>query len=197
MPKFISCPTCNKEIVSDLPCCPYCGSDISPSVKKSSPIIWNTSDTSPIVVTSDTSTAAAWYEAAPWQKKRIIAVIAICATIVAIIMGLYMSNDISLPNSREYKAYKYAKECVKEELGVDSAKFSSLGKVTIEKSQYSTDIKYLYQSYEVEVKDAFDISGNVTYNNSLGKKVTRKFTVTVFKVDGFLKCYKCELEFIA
>lgn len=175
MQKTNSCPNCHEEILSDSTHCPHCGADLN-SYSKASTMRWNQLSK---------------------NKKNAL----LLASIILAVLGVWLLTNCLpiLANPTEYKAYQYGIEYVKKELKVpDDAKFSSFNDVTIEKSEYSTQIIIdSYSNASGGMERAWDISGNVTYENSFGAKVIRYFKVTVvLSKSGTFWCYKCESRLV-
>ncbi len=123
--------------------------------------------------------------------------------IIGIILGvfaliLFFATDCSAMvfNNREYKAYKYAIECVEDELKFPSeATYPSFRKTTIKKSEYSTAIILGAWSGGKSYKYAWDIRGNGTCENALGMEINYTFTATIVLDEyGDYWCYQCTIN---
>ena len=103
--------------------------------------------------------------------------------------------------NKEYKAYKYAVECVENELKYpDSATYPSFKKVSIKKSKSTTEI--IISSFRENsgnkgktVKEVWDITGTGKSENSFGMKLNYRFSVTVvLDESGDFWCYQCAIS---
>ena len=95
-------------------------------------------------------------------------------------------------NNKEYKVYKYAIECVENELKFPStATYPSFKNSKINKSKYSSEIIIASYSGGRSFEYAWDVSGNGTCENTLRKKLNYNFIITVVEDKyGYFWCYK-------
>lgn len=127
------------------------------------------------------------------NKKAVIFIIP--SIIALVLMVLFFATDCSAMvfNNKEYKAYKYAIECVEDELKFpDTATYPSFKDVKVRKSQYGSEI--ILNSYisGKSFEYAWDISGSGKTENALGMQLNYNFSVTVVKDElGDFWCYKC------
>lgn len=120
-----------------------------------------------------------------------------CIVVLALII-VFFATDLSsmVFNHQEYTAYKYAMECVKDELAFpNTAKLPSFKKVTVSKSSYSSNI--IINSYQggKSFDRAWDVSGSGKCENAMGMEMNLRFSVTVVLDDnGDFWCYKCDIN---
>ena len=126
------------------------------------------------------------------DKKNVVTIIRTIVALVLII--LFFSTDCSamIFNNKEYKAYKYAIECVEDNLKFPStATYPSFKKTDVRKSKYGAEIILGSYTGGKSFKYAWDISGNGTCENALGMELNYSFTVTVVEDEYGFWCYKC------
>ena len=130
------------------------------------------------------------------NKKVIGGIISLIVTITLVIV--FFATDLSAMvfNNEEYKAYKYAIECVSDELRYpDSATYPSFKEVEIEKSSHTTSIIIGSYTNGKSIKKAWDISGSGTCENALGMTMNYKFNATVVLDEyGDYWCYECYIS---
>ena len=99
-------------------------------------------------------------------------------------------------NNKEYKVYKYALECVEDDLKFPStATYPSFKNTELMKSKYGTEIIIGSYTGGKSFEYAWDVSGSGTCENALGMKLNYNFTVTVVEDEyGDFWCYKCVIN---
>ena len=132
------------------------------------------------------------------NKKALSSIISTILALILII--LFFSTDClaMLFHNKEYKVYKYAIECVEDDLKFpNTATYPSFKDTQMTKSNYTTEI--IIGSHSIgspvggkSIKYAWDVSGSGTCENALGMKLNYNFTVTVVEDEnGDFWCYKC------
>ena len=116
---------------------------------------------------------------------------AMTAIIISIIIALIVIFSSGIFSNNEYDVYKYAIECVREDLYYpDTATYPSFNDSTIKKSDYTTELIISGKNFE----KAWDVSGSGTCENRLGMTINYRFTVTVVLDEyGKFWCYKCSV----
>ena len=132
------------------------------------------------------------------NNKKSFILSLLCGIFALVLLVIFLATDLSsmIFNAKEYKAYKYAIECVQDELNYpDTATYPSFKESTVQKSKYGTEI--ILDSYKGNISGqsfdkAWDISGSGTCENALGMTLNYRFKVTVvLSESGTLWCYKC------
>lgn len=125
-----------------------------------------------------------------YKDKKVMGIISGAVLIVLFLVVIFTDVIDIVFNSKEYNAYKYAIECVKEELRYpNTATYPSFKDCSIEKSEYFVDILIDSPS---DFEKAWDISGSGTCENAIGMTMNYSFKVTVV-LDEFGRywSYKC------
>ncbi len=128
-----------------------------------------------------------------FKNKKVMSIIS--SILVLVLILLFFSTDCSAMvfNNKEYKVYKYAIECVEDDLKFPStATYPSFKNVEVKKSKYGTEIIIGSYTGGKSFEYAWDVSGSGTCENALGMKLNYNFTVTVVEDEyGDFWCYKC------
>ena len=132
------------------------------------------------------------------KRKEMLVAGMIIMPIALIVMILFFTSDCfaMATNIEEAKVYRYALECVEDDLKYPhTATYPSFKETTIRKSVDSA--KIILEQYQggKSCEYAWDVSGSGTCENALGMKVNYRFTVTVvMSKDGELWCYNCYIN---
>ena len=128
-----------------------------------------------------------------FKNKKAMSIIS--SILVLVLIVLFFSTDCSAMvfNNKEYKVYKYALECVEDDLKFPStATYPSFKNTELMKSKYGTEIIIGSYTGGKSFEYAWDVSGSGTCENALGMKLNYNFTVTVVEDEyGDFWCYKC------
>ncbi len=134
-------------------------------------------------------------------KKTVTAMVLIAVAVMTIILFLFTDFFAIIFNNREYRAYKYAIECVEDELKFpNTATYPSFKDTKVEKSKYGAEIIVDLGTINSSnpgksFNRAWDISGSGTCENALGMEINYSFLVTVvIDDDGDFWCYQCILD---
>ena len=130
------------------------------------------------------------------KEMKLNKVVAIGLLVFIFLTTVFASSCAMIFNNEEYRVYKFALECVEEDIKYpNTATFPSFNECTIEKSIYGTDIILGEYSGGGRFEYAWDVSGGGTCENALGMTLNYSFTVTVVLDEfGDFWCYKCDLR---
>ena len=127
------------------------------------------------------------------KNKKTMSIIS--GILVLVLIVLFFSTDCSamIFNNKEYKVYKYAIECVEDDLKFPStATYPSFKNTEIRKSIYGSEIIIGSYTGGKSFEYAWDVSGSGTCENALGVELNYNFTITVVEDEyGDFWCYKC------
>ena len=131
----------------------------------------------------------------PNAKKK-ATIIAIIFSIIVSILGIVMLEYSSCARSTKYKVYKYAIQCVEDELKYpDSATYPSFSKTNVERDRELTiDLHVGHWSGNVKrsCEEAWVVRGSGTCENAFKMKMNYTFEVIVVIDDnGDFWCYEC------
>ena len=131
-----------------------------------------------------------------FKNKKAISIISSILVLVLIVLFFFSDCSAMIFNNKEYKVYKYALECVEDDLKFPStATYPSFKNTELMKSKYGTEIIIGSYTGGKSFKYAWDVSGCGTCENALGMKLNYNFTVTVVEDKyGDFWCYKCVIN---
>ena len=131
-----------------------------------------------------------------FKNKKAMSIISSILVLVLIVLFFCTDCSAMVFNNKEYKVYKYALECVEDDLKFPStATYPSFKNTELMKSKYGTEIIIGSYAGGKSFEYAWDVSGSGTCENALGMKLNYNFTVTVVEDEyGDFWCYKCVIN---
>ena len=130
------------------------------------------------------------------KKKKKSGIIGLIVCVFALIIFFATDCSAMVFKNKEYKAYKYAIECVEDRLKFPSeATYPSFKETTVKKSAHGADIILGSYTGGKSYKYAWDIRGNGTCENALGMEINYTFTATIVLDEyGDYWCYQCTIN---